>query len=728
MPRYIQFDPTASFTTNVPGSASNASDVSLYLPFDSNINDASANGHSGTASGSATISNTQAKFGSYSLSLNGTSQYVTFANNADFQFGSGDFTIEMFIYMTSNAGSDPGDRHALVARRDSSSNRSFHVGIQLVSGQQKLQFSHTTGGSGGSQTNYDTDIQLNTWTHIAIVRSGSKVFAFVDGVKNSTSHSIGTDTIFAGTSNLTVGHRVESSQYFPGYIDDLRITKGFALYQTSFVPPSQAVGASLSGTNVTNSTTDFTSLKLNLDSNFTDTGPSNHSMTANGNTQISTAQKQFGAGSALFDGNGDYLSTPASSDFAIGSEDFTVSLWYYPISEGPTNGDPHYSRVFNFGNYWNNTDAVVLMDRPVSGNGKFVFQAYSISTAYHMYSTTSVSNGQWYHLQVCRSGSTLYLFVNGNLEDTYTTSVAITTSANVAFHLAGAPGGSGAEWSNSYIDDVLVLKGYALHTSSFTPPASSLSTTVSQTRNDLAVLYMPFDDGLEDKARNHAVTANGNAAISATQAKFGGKSLFIDATGDYLTIPNNGDFNFGNEDFTISVFIRPDDVDTSDQVSSVATILDNDSDAGTSGAWFSLHQKNAGLTFSSNNGQSSFTTSDCLSAATWHHVAVSRVGSTTTVYCDGVSVGSTSTAGNFSDTATRNLYIGKQNNSSSVRRFDGYIDDLLIVKGFGMVFTSAPTSASGGAVDTVTSDTRTYASVFSLRSQYTEKAAGNWPT
>ena len=718
MPRYIQFDPTASFTTNTIGAASNASDVSLYLPFDSDINDASANGHSGTASGSATISNTQAKFGSYSLSLNGTSQYVTFANNADFQFGSGDFTIEMFIYMTSNAGSSAGDRHALVARRASSSNRSFHLGIQLDSSKQKLQFSHSTSGSGGSQTNYDTDIQLNTWTHIAIVRFGSSVFAYVDGLKNETSHSIGTDTIYAGTSDLTIGFRAESSQYFPGYIDDVRITKGFALYKTNFVPPSQAVGASLSGENKTASTTGFTSVYLPFDSDVNDDGPLSLSVTAAGGAGISSAQSKFGGNSALFDGTDDALVVSNSNDdFDFGNEDFTIELFFYQTSNS--------SRNDITGTYSGSSTGWGISTNASNTNGIQVYFGNSIvlNTGGSAYSQNT-----WHHLAVCRAGSSLKLFIDGAIVVSASNTTNILNGNDLRVGAVSSSTNATFLFFAGYIDDYRILKGFAKYTAPFTPPTSAVTAAVSQTRNDLAVLYMPFDDGLEDKARNHTVTAYGNAAISATQAKFGGKSLFIDATGDYLVIPNNGDFNFGNEDFTISVFIRPDDVDTSDQISSVATILDNDSDAGTSGAWFSLHQKNAGLTFSSNNGQSSFTTSDCLSAATWHHVAVSRVGSTTTVYCDGVSVGSTSTAGNFSDTATRSLYIGKQNNSGSVRRFDGYIDDLLIVRGFGMVFTSAPTTASGGAVDTVIADTRTYASVFSLRSQYTEKAAGNWPT
>ena len=219
--------------------------ISLYLPFDEDFRDLSSYGHTASSAGGASIQSSIKQHGAGSLLLNGTDEYVTIPNHASFQFGSGDFTIEMWIYMTSNAGSDAGDRHALVARRDSDSNRSFHIGIQSDSGQQKLQFSHTTTGSGGTQTNYDTDIQLNTWTNIAVVREGSSVLAFVDGTKNSSTHSIGSDTIFAGTSPLTIGFRNESSQYFPGYIDDLRITKGLAVYTTSYSVRTDPVGGSL---------------------------------------------------------------------------------------------------------------------------------------------------------------------------------------------------------------------------------------------------------------------------------------------------------------------------------------------------------------------------------------------------------------------------------------------------------------------------------------------------
>ncbi len=552
---------------------------------------------------------------------------------------------------------------------------------------------------------------------------------FLDGVKSKFVANLSTSVFNYPDAPLSIGalnslSHTGGQNNFAGYIDDLRITKGLALYSQSFVPPSQAVGQSLSGTNETNSTTDFTSLYLPFDSSVTaDGSPINHSITANGGVNISSTQAKFGSNSAAFDGSDDQLTFTYNTGQYFGTGDFTVELFAY--INGYSSG--YFPMIFlGYPGAFGGTAASFGMGFENSG-GKL---RSNVGGAYIDHNNVSISTGQWLHIVGCRQNGVYRTFVNGELNgSTANTNNIAAGSGDSSIGAARFGGGSGTFYgANGFIDDVRVLNGLAKYTAPFTPPTSAVTATVSQTRNDLAVLYMPFDD-LQDKARNHPVTANGNAAVSATQAKFGGKSLFIDASGDFITIPNNGDFNFGTEDFTISMFIRPDDVNTSDQVSSVATIIDNDSNAGTSGAWFSLHQKNAGLTFSSNNGQSSFTTSDCLTAATWHHVAVSRIGNVTTVYCDGVSVGSTSTAGNFSDTATRTLYIGKQNNPST-RRFDGYIDDLLIVKNFGMSFSNAPTAASGGEVIDVATDTRTFSSVWNLNSPEVTEAfkAGTWPS
>jgi hypothetical protein len=69
------------------------------------------------------------------------------------------------------------------------------------------------------------------------------------------------------------------------------------------------------------------------------------------------------------------------------------------------------------------------------------------------------------------------------------------------------------------------------------------------------------DVGLTDSSDSaHEVTLNGGAARSAIESKFGGYSLYVDGDGDYLSISDSEDFNFGSDDFTIDFWVRFDDV------------------------------------------------------------------------------------------------------------------------------------------------------------------------
>ena len=104
-----------------------------------------------------------------------------------------------------------------------------------------------------------------------------------------------------------------------------------------------------------------------------------------------------------------------------------------------------------------------------------------------------------------------------------------------------APGGTFA----GYIDDVRVIKGTALYTSSFTAPTSALGTSATAPT---------FLGGFEDQARNHPVTKSGDVALNTSVKKFGTSSAYFDGANDYLTIPD-GSFNFGDKDFTIEAWI-----------------------------------------------------------------------------------------------------------------------------------------------------------------------------
>ena len=216
--------------------------ASLYLPFNVDFNDRSGNGHTGTGTGTAALSTDQSKFGGKSLKLDGNSDFVTYANSADFQFGADDFTIEAYVYQENAAGSDPADRHPIVSRADAQDERSFHFGIVSSGGQQRLQFSFTSDGSQATQYEFYGDVTVDNFHLVAVVRSGVDMLGFVNGTLLSSSvvgatSRIGSASIHVGTSDLEIGHRGLSNQFFDGFIDEVRIVKGTAVYTGNFTPP-----------------------------------------------------------------------------------------------------------------------------------------------------------------------------------------------------------------------------------------------------------------------------------------------------------------------------------------------------------------------------------------------------------------------------------------------------------------------------------------------------------
>ena len=244
-------------------------------------------------------------------------------------------------------------------------------------------------------------------------------------------------------------------------------------------------------------------------------------------------------------------------------------------------------------------------------------------------------------------------------------------------------------------------------------------------------LYLPFDTNTNDSGSNsHTITANGTAAVSATQSKFGGKSFYINALANFLSVDSSANFEFEENDFTIEMFIRPDTIDTSFSSAGYSAILDYDATT-LNGAFFTLHQYNQALSWVKGTSVA-LTTSNCLSALTWHHIAVVRASNTLSIYCDGTSVGSVSDTNDYDDSATRSLYIGKQNISNNDRYFKGYIDDLRITKNQALYtanFTPA-TEALGLNHKTPQTNTRTFSSVWNLNSAVVTEnfKAGTWPS
>ena len=212
------------------------SSVSLLLHGDgtngsTTIVDSSPSPKTVTAVGDAQISTTESKWNGSSLKFDGSGDYLTIPSSTDFAFGSGSFTIEGWIRLGSVPAS--GNVHYLIDTRTSDFN-GFALYFSNIAGSARLNiFVSVPSPAEYSST---TNLVLNQWTHLACVRNGSSSFTFyVDGVA-SGSYSV---TQAPGNIPLTIGSRFNGQQFFNGFIDDLRITKGIARYTSNFTPPAQ---------------------------------------------------------------------------------------------------------------------------------------------------------------------------------------------------------------------------------------------------------------------------------------------------------------------------------------------------------------------------------------------------------------------------------------------------------------------------------------------------------
>ena len=187
------------------------------------ITDSSGSPKTVTAVGNAQISTAQSKFGGASIEFDGTGDYALIPSNSAFQFGSGNFTIEAWIYPRSF-----GDFDAIATNlqgNDTSWTFAF-----LSNGVLRFQTNNIVLAATPSSI-----VTLNQWSHVAVTRASNNFTIFVNG----TQQGAGTNSlILSQLANVTVGGDIAQQTFFDGYIDDFRITKGVARYTANFTPPA----------------------------------------------------------------------------------------------------------------------------------------------------------------------------------------------------------------------------------------------------------------------------------------------------------------------------------------------------------------------------------------------------------------------------------------------------------------------------------------------------------
>jgi len=356
----------------------------------------------------------------------GTSDSLSAPANAVYQFGTGDFTIECWI-------NKPAAQNGIVVDA-----RVSATAVPWALGVDASNFPYFYDGTTPTST---VAITNNVWNHVAVVRTSGTLKIFVNGVQ-------GYSAALAGSLNATGTAKIGgTAAYTIGYISNLRIVKGTAVYTTAFTPPTAPLTA-ISGT----------SLLLG----FTNAGIFDNAMQNNlvtvGTSQISTSVLKYGTGSMAFSGSGAWLTTIDKTSLRFDSGDFTIEGWVYVNVIGTA-----YSIVSK------GAASTGWSVGITSGNAlQFAYTATSLTGA------TALSASTWYYFAVVRSGSgagNLVIYLNGTADAT--SGGAVTDNFNQTNILYVGASRTGTTPLNGYIDDLRITKGVARYTANFVAPMGS---------------------------------------------------------------------------------------------------------------------------------------------------------------------------------------------------------------------------------------------------------------
>ena len=208
---------------------------------------------------------------------------------------------------------------------------------------------------------------------------------------------------------------------------------------------------------------------------FTDDSGSSHTMTANGNAQIDTAQKKFGTASGLYDGTGAYLTTPDNADWTWGSGDLTIDFQVRFNTVG-------IMALFNQTEDTSNLYTMLLLTDSTSCPGGLATSdclIWYIDTgsggAYELGVDWTPSVDTWYHVALTRSGNTWRYFIDGTQQGSNITDSRTFPDLTGAFALGARFYGSYGLFLNGWLDEFRIVKGQAVWTSNFTAPSSEYS-------------------------------------------------------------------------------------------------------------------------------------------------------------------------------------------------------------------------------------------------------------
>jgi len=625
--------------------------------------------------------------GNYSNYFDGSGDYLNVATNAAFNFGTGDATVEFWF---NAVGAQPGNYPGIVSSSDYNTSGSASIRYSNTGYSQKI-FMYLNGGGDPVIASAST-VAYGIWTHVAIVRQGTSLKIYLNGTQDASvtiSASLGFNL---GYGELRVGRGFDvdgAGGYFNGYLSNLRLVKGTAVYTTNFTPPTQPL-QNITGTSL------LTCQSNRFIDNSTANSGSGFTITRNGDVRVTDnspfVSTDSTTGAGYFDGNGDYLSLATGIPIPS-SGTFTIEAWVFPTDVT----DETIWTQYSAGTSGRSSFRIV--------SGKLTFANSSASTAT---SVASVLTNTWTHVAVVRdSSNNLLLFINGALDTTV-------SSYTASIQQIAATIGAFSDASSAFTGYISSLRttSTAVYTSTFTPPTAPLTPITNTSLLTLQTRAASQNIGFIDSSPNEfIVTKNGNT----TQGTFspfsptGWSNNFNGANN--LSVAQTTALDLGSGNFTVEAWIYPLNYSGNQRI--IAKQRSSDG----YGWIFRINSSNGYLFLEVDTG-GVVTSSSAPSLNTWSHVAAVRSGNSVSLYLNGNLVGSNSSYSGSPTSVSASAYVGS---SAGGEYFSGLISNIRFTKGqafatgaftpptellsstvVGWTGTNVPTQSITGAVGILT--------------------------
>lgn len=433
----------------------------------------------------------------WSVWFNAAADSVTAAMGAGQAFGTGDFTVETFLFTNTTAAN-------LLTASSGAGSWGFVTSSNQLFWQE----------NGANLLNAGT-IPIGEWTHLAVSRSGGVINGYVNGNRVFTANN---SYNYTGTPTRFIGSNGGNAAFF---MSNVRVIKGTGLYS----------GATITVPTTTLTAVAGTALLAFTDANFWDYSTTPRTlMTVNGgapqiqpfnpfNFRVGNNVAAFG-GSGYFDGSSDWLTRP---NIAFGANPFTIEGWFYLAN---TNNNAH---------FWGQSNGTGVNPRCTfyMDGTNLIFDTGSVSGTVLSTAATNIRRNAWHHIVVCRSGTganQTALFIDGNRVTTGTSGnlSAITGTFNVGYT---GDASAGQSWLGN-IASFRVLAGtdiYGAGNTTITVPTIALPPAAN-----CQLLLLFNNSTFNDLAAKQTWIPAGTVTLSSAQSRSGGASLFFPSAGNYL--------------------------------------------------------------------------------------------------------------------------------------------------------------------------------------------------